>query len=118
MIEIIDKKNFISKDYGWELLNSGKFFWDKQVAIFITTKTDSDHPDKEIFNEQLETLSIIYPAWEELSAIIEQEILAYEGKSKAELLTVIDSPKIWLDMDFNSNLPLSSMEFCIRCNRK
>lgn len=108
---MIDKTSFISKDYGWRFTNSGKFFWGKQVAIYITTKTDSEHPDKEIFNEQIETLNIIYPVWEELSVIIEQEILAYEGKTKTELLKVIDSPVIWLNMDYNTNQPTANNQW-------
>lgn len=105
---MIDNTNFMSVDCGWELANSGKYFLGKEVAINVVTKTDADHPDKEIFNEQIETLNIIYPAWEELSIIIEQEILAYENKTKAELLEVIDSPKIWLDIDYDTNKPLAN----------
>lgn len=103
---MIDKTNFVRKDnYDWELPNSGKFFWDKQVVVYVTTKTDSDHPDREIFKEQIETLNIILPSWEELSTIIEQEIVTYERKTKVELLGVINQPTIWLKLDYDTYKP-------------
>jgi hypothetical protein len=105
---MIDRADFIAKDYGWEQPNSYKFFWDKQVVIVVTTKTDSDYPDKEIFNEQIETLDIIFTAWKELSDVIEKEIITYEEKTKEQLLKVADSPKIWLNMDYDTNKPLSN----------
>ena len=71
----------------------------------VYTKTDSDHPDKEIFKEQLETLKIISDAWDELAPVIEQEIISYEGKTKEELMEVITARLITLDMDFDTNKP-------------
>ena len=100
-----DKTNFSKYKYGWELTNSGKFFWDKEVPVLVYTKTDSDHPDKEIFKEQLETLKIISDAWDELAPVIEQEIISYEGKTKEELMEVITARLITLDMDFDTNKP-------------
>ncbi|MBI1306296.1 MAG: hypothetical protein GC181_06750 [Bacteroidetes bacterium] len=101
---MIDKTNFNKIDCGWELNNSNIFFGDKEVAVVINTKSDSDHPDKEIFDGQMETLNIV-AAWDELSAIIEQEIASYEGKTREEILIVANSPRIFLDMDYDTNLP-------------
>lgn len=108
---MIDKTNFSKIDCGWELTKSDKFFLDREIAIIINTKIDSDHPDKDIFKEQIETLNIISTAWKELSVIIEQEIIAYEGKTEEELFIIADSPRIYLDMDYDTNKPSANNQW-------
>lgn len=105
---MINKTNFTSDGFCWELTNSGYFFGDKEVTIIITTGVDTDEPVKEIYNEQIETLNIVLQSWGELLAIIEQEILDYEGMAKQDLFEVANSPKICLDVDYMTNEPFEN----------
>ena len=105
---MIDKNQFTKDTYGWELKNTDKVFLGKPIEVNIDTKTDSDHPDREIYNEQIETLKIIFSNWENLAQTIEKEILNYENISKEELQKVLDAPRIWLGMDDETNQPLEN----------
>jgi hypothetical protein len=102
---MIEKSSFTKEGSSWELKKSGMFFLGKEVCITIDTKTDTDHPDREIFDEQMKMINQIHPKWEELAVVIEKEILGYESIAKEELLRVMDSPRIWLDMDDRTNKP-------------
>jgi len=105
---MIDKKDFIPKDFGWSMEKSALFFLGKEVSIFVDTKTDSDHPDKQLFDVQIQTLKMIHEKWDELSKIIEQELLAYENISKEELHKIINSPRVWLEMNLKTNQPMEN----------
>ena len=98
-------KNYTNYGFGWELKNSGLFFLDKEVSVSIDTKVDSEDPDHDIFDEQTKTLDIISEKWKELETFIKQEITTYDNITDEKLLQIANNPRIWLSMDYDTNLP-------------
>ncbi len=108
---MFDKNSFTYDSYTWVLEASGLFFNRKEVAINIDTKVDTEHPDREIFEEQLATLNSIAANWDEIVEKVKKEIVTYENISVEEFQKVADNPSIWFGMDYETNKPWKKNEW-------
>ena len=102
---MIHKDDFVKDGCGWNAKASGLQVNGKDVALYISTKTDTEHADRDIFEEQMETLKLISENWGELTQIVVREILAYQSITEEYFFSVFHAPRISLSIDSRTNLP-------------
>jgi hypothetical protein len=110
---MINKENFTNDDDCWSIKNTGIYFLGKEVEINIDTKTDSEEPLYEIYDDQIKTLNIILPKWEELSKQVLEGILEDGHVTEEELNRVVNNPKIWLGMDYETKRPWGNNKWSV-----
>lgn len=107
-LRMIRKTDFSKDGQSWVLTSWKHTFLDTPVEVHVDTVIDTEHPDRDVFDEQVELLNSIAMHWKEIALKAEKEILAYEKLSKEKLMSVMDGPRIWLGMDYKTNEPWSN----------
>jgi hypothetical protein len=110
---MINKKSFTNDGDCWSIKGTGIFFLGKEVEINIDTKTDSEEPLYEIYDDQIQTLNIILPKWEELAKQVLEGILEGGHVTEEELNRVVNNPKIWLGMDYKTKRPWGNNKWSV-----
>lgn len=67
----------------------------------------------EIYEDQIKALNIILPKWEELTKPVLEGILKDGRVTEEELNRVVNNPKIWLGIDYETKRPWENNKWSV-----